>query len=149
MSLRVPVLELEVELTLSGGEPTDHIIYLLEASGKRPTATALEEYLDSSRGFFPMSSAGVPRIINKAQIFWMRLPVGSLTAEDEITLVRSATIVELLDGSRLEGYVSIGRVAGQTRLSDVLNDRSLFLRLDDTSGTYFVNKSGIRVVIPG
>ena len=149
MSLRVPVIELEVELTLSGGGPADHIIYLIAGSGKRPTATTLEEYLNSSRGFFPMSSAGVPRIINKAQIFWLRLPVGSLAAEEEITLVRSATIVELLDGSRLEGYVSIGRVAGQTRISDVLNDRSVFLRLDDTTGTYFVNKAGIRVVIPG
>lgn len=148
MSLRVPVLELEVELTLSGGEPADHIIYLVAGSGKRPTASTLEDYLNSSRGFFPMSSAGVPKIVNKGQIFWMRLPVGSLASEEEITLVRSETIVELLDGSRLEGYVSIGRAAGQTRLSDVLNDRSLFLRLDDTTGTYFVNKSGIRVVIP-
>jgi hypothetical protein len=148
MSLRVPVLELEVELTLSGSDPADHIIYLIAGSGKRPTAGTVQEYLNSSRSFFPMSAAGVPRIINKHHIFWMRLPVGALAADDEVTLVRSATIVEMLDGSRLEGYVSIGRAAGQTRLSDVLNDRSLFLRLDETTGTYFVNKTEIRVVIP-
>jgi hypothetical protein len=148
MSLRVPVLELAVELTLTGSEPADHTIYLVGGEGRRATASAVEEYLNSSRAFFPMSSSGVPRIINKQHILWMRLPVGSLAEEKEITLVRSATIVEIHDGSRLEGYVSIGRVEGQTRLSDVLNHPAMFLRLDETAGTFFVNKTGIRAVIP-
>ncbi|HEX7832737.1 MAG TPA: hypothetical protein VF787_23995, partial [Thermoanaerobaculia bacterium] len=70
-------------------------------------------------------------------------------ADFDATIVTRLTIVELSDGSRLEGVVPIDRPREQSRISDVLNDDDeLFLRVDGDDDTWYVNKSFIRSVIP-
>ena len=66
-----------------------------------------------------------------------------------MTIIERLTILELTDGSRLEGVVPIDRPREQSRISDVLNDpHEAFLRIDGEGETYYVNKGFIRTVIP-
>ena len=66
-----------------------------------------------------------------------------------MTIIERLTILELTDGSRLEGVVPIDRPRDRSRISDVLNDASeAFLRIDGEGETYYVNKGFIRTVIP-
>jgi hypothetical protein len=136
---RVKMTELAVELALIDCDPSEHIIYLVGP------AQSVEQYLQGQRQFLPMSSEGVPKIVNREQIIWLRIPPAE--PDLEITAVRTETIVELTDGTRLEGYV---RLEGTyVRLSDTLNDPSAaFLRMDESSGTFYINKSRIRCAIP-
>jgi hypothetical protein len=138
MPARVPVVDVHVELALVDSAPADHVIYLIA------DAPDIDRYLQSPRRFFPMSSDGVPRIVNKEQIIWLRAPHGP--AAGDVTAVRTETILELVDGSRIEGFVRLDGTGW--RLSDALNDSSPFLRLDETSGTYFINKRMIRFALP-
>jgi DNA mismatch repair ATPase MutL len=66
-----------------------------------------------------------------------------------MTIIEKLTIVELSDGTRIEGVIPIDRPREQSRISDVLNDASeLFVRRDDEEQTYYVNKRFLRSVIP-
>jgi len=143
MSLRKPVAELGVELALLGDDPEPHIVYLPPGDS---SVDAVESYLQSPRRFLPMMWTGLPRIINKDQILWLRLDRSGVDSNADVTAVRYATILELSDRSRLEGYVC---KQAQARLSDVLNDRGeFFLRLDDAQSVYFVNKAHVRFAVP-
>jgi len=144
MSLRKPVVELEIALTLLGDDPEPHVVYLPPGDS---SVDAVEFYLQSPRRFLPMLWTGLPRIINKDQILWLRVIRSGLDTQADVTAVRYATILELSDRSRLEGYVCKPQM--QTRLSDVLNDRGeFFLRLDDAQAIYFVNKAHVRFAVP-
>ena len=72
-----------------------------------------------------------------------------MEADTDATIVEKLTILELTDGTRIEGTIPIDRPREQSRVSDVLNDpREMFVRIDDENETYYVNKTFIRVVIP-
>jgi hypothetical protein len=64
-------------------------------------------------------------------------------------VIEKLTILELTDGTRIEGNVPIDRPREYSRISDVLNDlNEVFMRIDDEGDTYYVNKKFIRLVIP-
>lgn len=149
MSYTIPVVEQAVTVALLGTDPEEHCVYLQQASPRRNGPETMTEYLNSERRFFPMLCGGVPKMVNRDQILWVRSP--KLLDPDtlEVTLIERLTILELTDGSRLEGVVPIDRPREQSRISDVLNDASAaFLKIEDESETYYVNKGFIRTVIP-
>ncbi|HEX7833639.1 MAG TPA: hypothetical protein VF787_28560, partial [Thermoanaerobaculia bacterium] len=97
----------------------------------------------------PMIVAGAPKMVNRDQILWVQCEKLLEMADFDATIVTRLTIVELSDGSRLEGVVPIDRPRELSRISDVLNDDDeLFLRVDGDDDTWYVNKSFIRSVIP-
>jgi hypothetical protein len=149
MSYSIPMVECSVTVALLGTDPEEHSVYLHQASPLRSGPETMTEYLNGERRFFPMLCAGVPKMVNRDQILWVRSP--KLLDPDtlEITIVERLTILELTDGSRLEGVVPIDRPREQSRISDVLNDPlEAFLRIDGEGETYYVNKGFIRMVIP-
>jgi hypothetical protein len=149
MSYSIPMVELAVTVALLGTEPEEHCIYLQQSSPRRIGQETLTEYLNSERRFFPMLCAGVPKIVNRDQILWVRSPKTFHPDTLEVTLIERLTILELTDGSRLEGVVPIDRPREQSRISDVLNDAGeTFLQIDGEGETYYVNKGFIRTVIP-
>src|SRR5204863_1712774 len=136
-------------VALAGMEPVEHFIYLHPISEKREGPETLYDYLNGERAFFPMLAAGVPKMVNRDQILWVRFEKLPDLYESESTLIEKLTIRERIDGSRLEGTVPIDRPREQSRLSDTLNDANeVFLRIDDEGDTYYVNKRFVRVVIP-
>ena len=141
--------EVAITVALVGMEPAEHFIYLHPISEHRDGPETLHEYLNGTRTFFPMLAAGVPKMVNRDQILWVKFEKLPDVYETEGTLIEKLTILELADGSRLEGSVPIDRPREQSRISDMLNDATeVFLRVDDEGDTYYVNKRFIRMVIP-
>ena len=146
---QVPMNEVSVVVALDGAEPEEHFLYLAPYSERREGPESIADYLNGSRRFFPMVVGGVPKMINRERILWLRCERIPNYAGLETTLVEKLTIVELADGTRIEGVIPIDRPREQSRVSDVLNDpRELFVRIDDDQETYFVNKGFVRVVVP-
>jgi hypothetical protein len=147
MPLQVPMIEVAVTVALGGTEPEEHFLFLAPYSEWRDGPETLADYLNGRRRFFPMVVAGAAKMVNRDQILWVRCEKLVEMAELDLTIINRLTIVELSDGSRLEGVVPIDRPREQSRLSDVLNDE-LFLRMDGDDDTWYVNKACIRSVIP-
>jgi hypothetical protein len=141
--------EVSVRVALEGADPEEHFVYLSRYSARREGPETMADYLNSDRRFFPMLTAGVPKMINRDHIVWLKYEKLPDPVDVETTVVEKLTIVELSDGTRIEGVIPIDRPREQSRISDVLNDRSeAFMRLDDDDETYYLNKSFIRLVIP-
>jgi len=143
------MIEVSVMLALAGVDPEEHFLYLAPYSDRRDGPETLADYLNGRRRFFPMVASGAPKMINRDQIVWLKYEKLPAIVELDVTIVERLTIVELADGTRIEGVVPIDRPREQSRISDVLNDaREEFVRIDDEADTYFVNKKFIRGVIP-
>lgn len=144
------MIEVSVVVAVDGVDPEEHFLYLAPFSERRAGAETVADYLSGRRRFFPMLSGGAPKMINRDQILWVRYEKLPEAIDFDETISEKLTIVELSDGSRIEGVVPIiDRPREQSRLSDVLNDtREEFLRIDDDAETYYVNKAFIRRVIP-
>jgi hypothetical protein len=140
--------EVSALVALAGVDPEEHFLYLAPYSERRDGPETMADYLNGRRHFFPMVAAGVPKMINRDQIVWIRYEKLQ-DFDPEMTIIEKMTIVELIDGTRHEGILPINRPQEQSRISDVLNDASeVFLRLDDERDTYYINKNFIRLVIP-
>ena len=149
MTFQVPMIEVAVMVAMAGLDPEEHFLYLAPFSDRREGAETVADYVNGHRRFFPMLAAGATRMINRDQVLWLRYEKLQSLADHDSTIIERLTIVELSDGTRIEGTVPIDRPREQSRLSDVLNDaREEFLRIDDEAETYFVNKTFIRRVIP-
>jgi len=145
---QIPMNELSVEVALSGANPVEHFVYLSPHSDRRDGPETMSDYLNSGRRFFPMIASGVARMVNRDEIVWVRYEKLA-GADGDSTVVEKLTILELTDGTRIEGIVPIDRPREYCRISDVLNDISeCFIRIDDEGDTYYVNKKFIRLVIP-
>jgi hypothetical protein len=149
MSYQVPMNEVAVTVSITGAEAEEHFVYLHPQSERRDGPETMADYLNGSRRFFPMVYSGVPRMINRDQIMWVRYEKLPDVFEPDATMIEKLTILEMTDGSRIEGTVPIDRPREQSRISDVLNDpHESFMRIDDEGETYYVNKTFIRLVIP-
>jgi hypothetical protein len=143
------MIELAVMVAIAGIDPEEHYLYLSPYSERRDGSESLADYVNGRRRFFPMMAGGAPKMINRDQVVWVRYEKLPTIVDLELTIIEKLTILELSDGSRIEGVVPIDRPREQSRISDVLNDSSEeFLRIDDEEDTYFVNKKFIRSVIP-
>jgi hypothetical protein len=143
------MIEWAVTVAIAGLDPEEHYLYLSPYSEHRDGPESMTEYVNGERRFFPMMSAGALKMINRDQIVWVRYEKLPNIVDLEVTIIERLTILELSDGSRIEGGVPIDRPREHSRISDVLNDTSeKFIRIDDEEETYFVNKRFIRCVIP-
>ena len=144
------MIEVSVVVAVSGADPEEYFLYLAPYAERRDGPESVADYLNGRRRFFPMVVAGAPKMLNRDQILWVRYEKLPEVVEVENTMVEKLTILELSDGSRIEGMIPIGdRPRESARISDVLNDLAeAFVRIDAEEDTYFVNKSFIRTVIP-
>ena len=149
MVYQVPMVELSIDVALAGVDPEEYSIYLAPYSDRRDGPETLADYLNGRRQFFPMIGGAVPKMINRDQIVWVKFEKLPHIIDMEITIIEKLTILELTDGSRIEGMIPIDRPQEQSRLSDVVNDaREFFVRIDDETETYYVNKNFIRLLVP-
>ncbi len=149
MVYQVPMIEVAVTVAIAGVDPEEHYLYLAPYSERRDGPESVADYVNGRRRFFPMMASGAPKMINRDQVVWLRYEKLPAVVDLEMTIIEKLTILELADGSRIEGVVPIDRPREQSRISDVLNDpREEFVRIDDETETYYVNKRFIRSVIP-
>jgi len=150
MGYQVPMIEVAVIVAMAGLDPEEHFLYLAPFSDRRDGPETVADYVNGRRRFFPMLAGGVPKMVNRNQVLWVRYEKLPSVVDLDETIVERLTILELVDGARIEGVVpTTDRPRELSRLSDVLNDATEeFLRIDDDEETYFVNKAFIRRVIP-
>jgi hypothetical protein len=151
MAYQVPMIEVAVTVAMAGLDPEEHFLYLAPFSDRREGPESVADYLNGRRRFFPMVAGGVAKMINRDQVLWVRYEkLPSVVVDLDVTVVERLTILELIDGARIEGVVpTTDRPRELSRLSDVLNDaREEFVRIDDDEETYYVNKAFVRRVIP-
>lgn len=149
MDYRVPKAELPVQLALAGAKPADYTVFLSPFSDRHDGAEKVDEYLNDTRLFLPVSLNGVRQIVSKDQMIWMRIPAPEDRAEERMAATQKRAILEMNDGTRMEGQLRIDRPDYQSRISDVLNDtKERFVRLDREGAAYFLNKSYIRLAVP-
>src|SRR5262245_40720729 len=149
MTFQVPMNEVAITVALLGMEPSEHFIYLHPISEHRDGPETLHEYLNGARTFFPMLAGGVPKMINRDQILWVKFEKLPDPYESEATLIEQRTVIELADGSRLEGTVPIDQPLEHSPIPDMLNAADeVFIRIDAAGETCYVNKRFVRVVIP-
>lgn len=149
MDYRVPKAELAVQLAVAGAEPANYIVYLSPFSDRHDGAESVDEYLNDSRLFLPVSRDGVHQIVSKDQMIWVRIPTPEGRADERMAATQKRAVLEMNDGTRLEGELRIDRPDYQSRISDVLNDaKERFVRLDRDGAAYFLNKSYIRLALP-
>ena len=144
------MIEVAVTVAVSGLDPEEHFLYLAPYSDRRDGPESVADYLNGRRRFFPMMANGAAKMLNRDQILWMRYEKLPEVVDLDNTIVETLTIVELADGTRLEGVIQISdRPRELSRVSDVLNDaREVFFRIDDETDTYYINKAFVRNVIP-
>ena len=144
------MIEVAVIVAMAGLDPEEHFLYLAPYSDRRDGPETVADYVNGRRRFFPMLAGGVPKMVNRDQVLWVRYEKLPTVVDVEETIVERLTILELVDGARIEGVVpTTDRPRELSRLSDVLNDATEeFLRIDADEETYFVNKAFIRRVIP-
>lgn len=149
MDYRVPVAELPVQLSLAGAKPAHYIVYLSPYSDRHDGAEHVDECLNDSRQFLPVSRDGVRQIVSKDQMIWLQIPAPEGRAEERMAGTQKGAILEMSDGTRMKGELRIDRPDYQSRVSDVLNDvKERFVRLDRDGASYFLNKSYIRLALP-
>jgi hypothetical protein len=150
VTFQVPMIEVAVTVAVTGLDAEEYFLYLAPYSDRREGSETVADYVNGRRRFFPMMASGAAKMLNRDQILWMRYEKLPDVIDGDNTIVEKATIVELVDGTRLEGVIPIGdRPREHSRVSDVLNDtREVFFRLDAENDTYYVNKSFVRTVIP-
>ncbi|HXG58045.1 MAG TPA: hypothetical protein VNL91_03405 [Thermoanaerobaculia bacterium] len=139
-----------VVVAMADAEPEEYSIFLSPYSAVREGPETLADYVNGRRRFFPMLKGGVAKMINRDHIVWFRCERLPAVSDIDVTIIERTAILELSDGTRLEGSIPVDRPREHSRISDVLNDGcETFVRLDDdTASTYFVNKNFIRQVIP-
>lgn len=146
---QVPMIEVAVTIAIADLDPEEYFLYLAPFSEKREGPETVADYINGRRRFFPTVAGGVPKMVNRDQIVWLRYEKLPSVVDLEVTIVEKLTILELADGTRIEGVMPIDRPREESRISDVLNDpRELFLRIDAEEDTYYVNKAFVRMVIP-
>lgn len=150
MDYRVPMAELVVQLALSGVAPADYVVYLSPFSDRHDGAEHIDELLNDARVFLPVSLNGARQIVSKDQMIWLRLSVPEDRSSERMASAQKKAVLEMTDGMRMEGELRVDRPDYQSRISDVLNDsKERFVRLDREGTAYFLNKSHIRLALPG
>lgn len=141
------MIAVPVVLAMAESSPFQCEIYLSPYSHRHDGHETIEEYLNGSRSFFPTNEGGVPKLINRDQILWVRA-ARSEAEQLAYGLSEAHLILELVDGMRVEGNIETYRPAGQARISDILNSpHEIFACLRTDEDACFVNKRFIRQVI--
>ena len=141
------MVAMPVVIAMSEASPFRCQIFLSPYSHRHDGHETVEEYLNGARSFFPTNQDGIAKLINRDQLRWLKAP-RSQEEEHSYDVTEAHVIMELIDGTRIEGAIEINRPAGQARISDILNshhEQFLCLRTDDDS--CFVNKRFVRQVI--
>ena len=109
------MIEVAVTVAMAGLDPEEHFLYLAPFSDRRDGPETVADYVNGRRRFFPMVAGGVPKMINRDQVLWMRYEKLPSIVDLEATIVEKLTILELVDGARIEGVVPIDRPREQSR----------------------------------
>lgn len=150
--LRVPMLELAVEIVCGDGRSFSGRVFVPGQSGRHDGPMRAEEWLNEPTQFFPFVAGhgAAAEVFNKRELMVMTV---AAQADEEIangdlgaTAVERRVSVECGE-RRFSGIVRIDMPENQTRVLDYLNRTDPFLTLRDGDRHHLIQKKRITRVL--
>ena len=156
--LRLPTVTVAVRLAVVGHEPAGVELFITEAGhGRSAILDAVDELLDQDAAFLPVRGPRSVRLLAKRSIAWLAVARAEVPEDREfddqpsevMTLYdrQHHVIVELTNGTKLEGMLFDSAPADRPRVIDHLNRARGFVRLWTSDEHYLINKDHILQVL--
>ena len=148
--LQIPMRPILVDVHVTTGAHINGSIFIPQSKHQTNDAQEVMQVLNDERGFIPLAVAGKKRgpfVVSKTQIVRVRLPLSESDVLDRISESAPSdsptSSLLLVDGSVLEGILTVVTPPSQSRLVDKLNSADLFVSVVSTAAIDFVQRSHV------
>ena len=148
--LQIPMRPIVVDVHMTTGAHINGSMFILESPHQTNDAHEVRHLLNDDRSFIPLAVTGKERrpfLLSKTHIVRVRLPLSEGDALDRISASGPSDVptssLLLVDGSVLEGTLTVVTPPSMSRLVDKLNSADLFLSVISTAAIDFVQRSHV------
>ena len=148
--LQIPMRPIVVDVHVTTGAHISGSVYVPESPLHTNDAQEVMQVLNDERSFIPLAVTGKkrgPLVLSKTHIVRVRLPLSESDVLDHISQSAPAdsptSSLLLVDGSVLEGTLTVVTPPSQSRLLDKLNLADLFVSVVSTAAIDFVQRSHV------
>jgi hypothetical protein len=148
-NFRVPVIAVEVEIMLTGGDVARGSIYVSTTSSRHAGPTRPIEWINEPHEFFPFLRRDEERpvLLNKRSVLYVTVLSGGCPEDDDAEMSLPGHHVVVTFGRVvLEGDLPIDLPAGQNRVQDLLNRPGEFVSLVSGHREVLVHKRHVQRV---
>lgn len=135
-TLASPVYEIPATLNLAGGQRLEVDVFV--AVGQ-----SIMETLEEPRRFLPITVADRFRLVSRARLAFMSIPIFRADWLANPAAVERPVIVETSIGVRLRGRLVFLPARGRTRVTDHLNDEGAVIALRASDTVHLIDKAHI------
>ncbi len=144
--IRVPILPLEVDFTVSDGSRLEGTVFLAPNSPRHDGPETLDEFLNAARSFLPVRSGGSFLLLGSDSILVAKAsPEAPLLSRLPGHVIANVYVVRvyLENGACVEGALSSNLPAGSSRVSDAFNQAGRFVPIESSDAVYLVRKDRV------
>ena len=146
--LQIPMRPIVVDVHVTTGAHISGSVYVPESPLHTNDAQEVMQVLNDERSFIPLAVTGKkPFVLSKTHIVRVRLPLAESDVLDHISQSAPAdsptSSLLLVDGSVLEGTLTVVTPPSLSRLVDKLNSADLFVSVVSTAAIDFVQRSQV------
>jgi hypothetical protein len=132
-----PVAEVPATLTLADGQRLGVAVFV-------PLGQSIAEALEEpDRRFLPVTGDGGFRLVSRAQVAVVTVPIFRAEVDAEAPVVRRPVVVGLVGGGVLRGALLFVPAYGRGRVADHLNQEGPSFVLRDGDQIHIVSKSHV------
>ena len=144
--LQIPMRPIEVDVQVTTGAHISGSMYVPDSTYQTNDAQEVMHLLNDERSFIPLAVTGKKRgpfVLSKTHILRVRLPLSEGDVQDRISESAPSdsptSSLLLVDGSVLEGTLTVVTPPSLSRLVDKLNHASRFVSIVSDCGIDFVH----------
>ena len=148
--LQIPMRPIEVDVQVTTGAHISGSMYVPDSTYQTNDAQEVMHLLNDERSFIPLAVTGKKRgpfVLSKTHILRVRLPLSEDDVQDRISESAPSdsptSSLLLVDGSVLEGTLTVDTPPSLSRLVDKLNSADLFVSIVSTETIDFVQRSHV------
>jgi hypothetical protein len=151
--LKIQKYTLDVDIRSTRGVELTASVYVAEEMNADGRSERLQDIFDTDR-FVPLRIDGKLELFSPAHLVWIRLDLLSALdeldpqAEQAVNSSSAHVIVELEDGSRIEGGVRYYMPAGARRVADYFQTAPRWIPVRTEAFVYLINRDRIVRVVP-
>jgi len=139
--IRVPILPLEVDFTVSDGSRLETTIFLAPNSPRHDGPETLDEFLNAARSFLPVRSGGSFLLLGSDAILVAKAsPQAPLLSRLPGHVIANVYVVRvyLENGTCVAGALSSNLPPESSRVSDAFNQAGRFVPIECSDAVYLV-----------
>ncbi len=148
--LQIPMRPIEVDVHFTTGAHINGSMYVPESTYQTNDAHEVMHLLNDERSFIPLAVTGKKGglfVLSKTHVLRVRLPLSEGDVQDRISKSAPSgfptSSLLLVDGSVLEGTLTVDTPPSLSRLVDKLNSADLFVSIVSTATIDFVQTSHV------